>query len=160
MFDRIIKISKLLIYFSILFLLTDLSIDVLFEYDFPFATEILEIIHPFTHIALFLLLILYIYMIKELKKEKDFMMSKKDQTIAFIKGDFSASVGSFFSAKGLTSAEADVAYLIIKGLSYKEIADQRGSSVNTIRNQSYNIFKKLDCSGRSEFVAIVFDDIL
>lgn len=160
MFERLIKISYFLIFLSISFIILDILIDYTNYVRSSFENEILEITHPITHVALFLVIIFYFIILRYLKKAKDSMIFQKDETIKFIKGEFSASVISFLNLKGLTSAEADVAYLIIKGLSYNEIANQRGSSVNTIRNQASNIFKKLDCSGRSEFVAIIFDDIL
>jgi DNA-binding NarL/FixJ family response regulator len=50
----------------------------------------------------------------------------------------------------LTKAERDVAALVLEGLSNREIARARGTSVRTIANQVAAIFRKLKVTARVE----------
>ena len=50
----------------------------------------------------------------------------------------------------LTKAEKDVAALVLKGFSNREIARARGTSVRTIANQVAAIFRKLKVAARVE----------
>lgn len=63
-------------------------------------------------------------------------------------------------AWGLTNAEQDIGKLILKGLSHKEIALLRGTSVATVRQQAQSIYRKADLPGKSAFSAFFLDDIL
>lgn len=56
-------------------------------------------------------------------------------------------------ADTLTDAERDVARQVVAGLSKKQIARRRDSSVNTVANQVASIYLKLDVRSRAELVA-------
>ena len=60
----------------------------------------------------------------------------------------------------LTPAERDVAMLLLKGLSQKEIAQARATSENTIRQQSLLIYRKAGLRNRSELSAFFLEDLL
>lgn len=60
----------------------------------------------------------------------------------------------------LTKAEKDVAFLLLKGLSNKEIAEVRNTSVQTVRSQTNAIYTKSGLSGRSELSAFFLEDLL
>ena len=60
----------------------------------------------------------------------------------------------------LTSAEKEVAFLLLKGFSLKEIADIRGTSEKTVRVQSMAVYAKAELSGRSELSAFFLEDLL
>jgi DNA-binding NarL/FixJ family response regulator len=55
-------------------------------------------------------------------------------------------------APGLSAAERDVARLLIEGLSYAEIARQRGSSIHTVATQRWRVFSVLRVSGRYDLI--------
>ncbi len=61
---------------------------------------------------------------------------------------------------GLTAAEKEVAFLLLKGLSLKEIATARGTTEKTARVQSMAIYAKADLAGRSELSAFFLEDLL
>jgi DNA-binding CsgD family transcriptional regulator len=61
---------------------------------------------------------------------------------------------------GLTVAEKEVAFLLLKGLSSKEIAEVRGTTERTARVQSMAIYAKAGLSGRSELSAFFLEDLL
>lgn len=60
----------------------------------------------------------------------------------------------------LTPAEKEVAFLLLKGLSLKEIADVRQTTEKTSRIQSMAIYSKSGLSGRSELAAYFLEDLL
>jgi DNA-binding NarL/FixJ family response regulator len=60
----------------------------------------------------------------------------------------------------LTAAEKEVAFLLLKGLSLKEIAEVRKTSERTARAQSIAIYSKSGVSGRSALAAFFLEDLL
>lgn len=60
----------------------------------------------------------------------------------------------------LTAAEKEVALLLLKGLSLKEVADVRGVSEKTARAQSFSIYAKSGLAGRAELSAFFLEDLL
>lgn len=60
----------------------------------------------------------------------------------------------------LTTAEKEVAFLLLKGMSLKEIADIRQTAEKTARTQSMAIYAKSGLSGRSELSAFFLEDLL
>ncbi len=60
----------------------------------------------------------------------------------------------------LTVAEKEVAFLLLKGLSLKEVADVRKTTEKTARVQSMAIYSKAGISGRSELSAFFLEDLL
>jgi len=61
---------------------------------------------------------------------------------------------------GLTAAEHEVALLMLKGLRHKEIADLRGTSERTVRQQAATIYKKAGIGGRTDLAAFFMEDLL
>lgn len=60
----------------------------------------------------------------------------------------------------LTASEKEVAFLLLKGLSHKEIAEVRSTSEKTVRAQATVIYEKSGLSGRSELSAFFLEDLL
>lgn len=60
----------------------------------------------------------------------------------------------------LTPSEKDVALLLLKGLSLKEIAEVRKTSEKTVRAQSTMIYEKSGLTGRSELAAFFLEELL
>ncbi|WP_207891816.1 helix-turn-helix transcriptional regulator [Thiogranum longum] len=65
-----------------------------------------------------------------------------------------------FSEWGLTGSEVEVGWLLLKGLSLKEIALVRNTQEKTVRQQASSIYKKAGVSGRHAFSAWFIEDIL
>lgn len=61
---------------------------------------------------------------------------------------------------GLTAAEKEVALLLLKGLSHKEIAVARNTSERTARKQALAIYKKASLDGRAALSAFFLEDLL
>lgn len=65
-----------------------------------------------------------------------------------------------FERWGLSVAEKDVALLLLKGLSHKEIAIARNTSERTVREQGRSVYRKSGLSGRSALSAFFLEDLL
>jgi DNA-binding CsgD family transcriptional regulator len=76
-----------------------------------------------------------------------------------IKG-LSQGIARQFSEWSLTTAEREVGLLILKGMSYKEIAVMRDVSEKTIRQQAHAIYRKAKLSGRAALSAYFLEDLL
>jgi len=60
----------------------------------------------------------------------------------------------------LTAAEKEVAFLLLKGLSFKEIAVVRGAGERTVRQQALAVYAKSGLGGRAELAAFFLEDLL
>jgi DNA-binding CsgD family transcriptional regulator len=65
-----------------------------------------------------------------------------------------------FSRWNLTEAEREVALLLLKGLSLKEVADVRATSERTIRAQARSLYSKAGLTGRAALSAFFLEDLL
>ena len=65
-----------------------------------------------------------------------------------------------FEIWNLTQTEREVAMLLLKGLSFKEIASVRNTMEKTVRQQASAIYKKANVSGRHAFSAWFIEDLL
>ncbi len=65
-----------------------------------------------------------------------------------------------FADWSLTPSEQEVGWLLLKGLSLKEIAGLRETRGKTVRQQASSIYKKAGLSGRHTFSAWFIEDIL
>jgi DNA-binding CsgD family transcriptional regulator len=65
-----------------------------------------------------------------------------------------------FNEWKLTPSEQEIALLILKGLSFKEIAEVRNTKEKTVRQQATTIYRKSKVSSRHEFSAWFFEDML
>lgn len=60
----------------------------------------------------------------------------------------------------LTPSEKEVAFLLLKGMSLKEIAQIRQTSEKTARAHSIAVYAKAGLAGRSELAAFFLEDLL
>ena len=65
-----------------------------------------------------------------------------------------------FREWALTASEQQVAMLLLKGLSFKEIASVRNTVEKTVRQQASGIYKKAGVTGRHAFSAWFIEDFL
>ncbi|RVU41077.1 response regulator transcription factor [Lujinxingia sediminis] len=72
----------------------------------------------------------------------------------------SLAIDQQFDRWELTEAEKEVAILLLKGLSHKEIAALRQTSDATTRQQARAVYKKGQLSGRNELAAFFLEDLL
>ena len=72
----------------------------------------------------------------------------------------SRSIGLQLDQWQLSAAEKEVAFLLLKGLSLREIAAARRTSEKTARVQSSAVYAKSGLAGRSELSAFFLEDLL
>lgn len=92
----------------------------------------------------------------QLKAEQENFQKK----ISHLSNEFLNHIDEQFNKWSFTRGEKEIALLLIKGLSMKEIADIRGSNENTVRQQASQIYKKSALGGRMELSAFFLDDLL
>ncbi len=76
------------------------------------------------------------------------------------KGALDQRIKSQFDSWSLTPGEAEIAWLIIKGFSFEEIAGIRSVKGKTARQQATSIYAKSGAANRSEFTGLFIEDIL
>lgn len=70
---------------------------------------------------------------------------------------FSDAVNAEFERWHLTTAEREVALLLLKGMSLKEVAGARGTSERTVRQQAATVYSKAGVEGRAELASYFLD---
>lgn len=83
----------------------------------------------------------------------------KAESKKYIDG-LSAAIDLQLTKWNLTVAEKEVAFLLLKGMSLKEIAQIRNTAEKTARVQSMAVYSKSGVSGRSELSAFFLEDLL
>ncbi len=103
---------------------------------------------------------------RELKRERQLSQSLKQESEEwrgrsrkYVDG-LSKEIDEQLSKWNLSPAEKEVAFLLLKGMSLKEIATIRETSAKTARVQSMAIYSKAGLSGRSELSAFFLEDLL
>lgn len=74
--------------------------------------------------------------------------------------ELSAGIRRQFETWGLTAAEQEIGFLMLKGLSHKEIARLRATSEATIRQQAGALYRKANLTGRAALSAFFLEDLL
>ncbi len=93
----------------------------------------------------------------ELAKIKNHDWKQKTESAA---AQIRQMIDDQFGLWHLSQSEKEVALLLIKGFSMKEIAEIRSTHEKTVRQQSVNIYKKSSLSGRQQLAAFFLEDIL
>lgn len=83
----------------------------------------------------------------------------RSEARTFLNG-LGAAIDQQFSRWSLTDAEREVALLLLKGLSHKEIATVRAVSERTVREQARSVYLKAGLSGRVGLSAFFLEDLL
>lgn len=65
-----------------------------------------------------------------------------------------------FMTWGLTPAERDVAFFVLKGFSTQEIAGFRKTSEGTVKAQTNAIYRKAGVNGRGQLMSLFIDDLI
>lgn len=93
-----------------------------------------------------------------IEKHKD--IEKWKQKASDTMKGFSQLISIQFNDWGFSKAEKEVALLLLKGLSIKEISHVRGTSPGTIRQQATSLYEKAKIGGRAELSAFFLEDVL
>ncbi len=83
----------------------------------------------------------------------------KEENRKLLEG-LSAKIEQQFAHWKLTEAETEVGFLLLKGLTLKEIAGIRNTKLKTVQQQSQAIYQKTGLASRSELAAFFLEDLL
>lgn len=101
--------------------------------------------------------------LSSLQKEvdrKDQQLGDLSKKLKSFKEAFAEDVENTFREWEFTKAETQVAGLLLKGLSIKEIATIRNANENTVRSQCTSIYRKSKLANRSQLSSYFFDDLI
>ncbi|MHC9509821.1 helix-turn-helix transcriptional regulator [Kangiella sp. M94] len=95
----------------------------------------------------------------ELRESKQLLQEQKSQ-MQEARKEYSEVIRKQFDEWNLTGSEIDTAYLLLKGLSFNEIAEVRGIKEKSVRQQASQIYQKANLPGRHAFAAWFFEDFM
>jgi len=85
---------------------------------------------------------------------------RAEERLAELSGAFMETVTRQFDDWGLTTAERDVAFCLVKGLSIGDIAGVRKTSEGTVKAQMNAVYRKARVANRAQLVSLFIDDLL
>lgn len=94
--------------------------------------------------------------LEERREERDAWRASAEHALQ----GMSRAIDGQFEAWGLTSAEREVALLLLKGHSHKAVARQTGRSPQTVRQHAAAVYRKADLTGRAELSAFFLEDLM
>lgn len=87
-------------------------------------------------------------------------LAKVDARSPELAGQYRAVMQKQFDAWSLTASEQDVVIGMLKGLSFREIAELRQTREKTVRQQATSVYRKAGVGSRNELTAWFFEDML
>ena len=133
-----------------------------FVYDI--AVDLIEGGDSFLHIAIELLVFsaISIVLLRELRQVRRLNQAIREEKskTARLAGELLAVINDQFTQWHLSPSECEVALLLIKGLSMKEIAAAREVKEKTVRSQATSIYAKAGYAGRHELAAHFIQDLM
>ena len=95
----------------------------------------------------------------QLKKARG-QLAQLDTQSQKIASQYRAVMQKQFDAWHLTASEQDVVIGLLKGLSFREIAELRETREKTVRQQASSVYRKAGLASRNELAAWFFEDML
>ena len=138
---------------AMLFFAYDLAVDTFFEGEFGSPHFIIE---AFVFAAVSWTLVVNLRDLVGLHAR----LEQEQNRNKLLAGELATGIEEQMDAWRLTRSEKEVAWLIIKGFRFAEIADLRGVKENTTRLQASALYAKAGVSGRAEFVAEIVHQLL
>ena len=124
-------------------------------------------------VEIFLLILTFILFYISLKKfisnseKKDAELGKLrseyhqlKKKLSLHKQDMHQYIQMNFTNWKLTNSEKDIALLLFKGCTGKEISGIRNTNYQTVRSQISNIYRKAQVSNHNQFMAILIEDLI
>ena len=118
--------------------------------------------------AIMLALFLYEYLVQrralgelrgQLNKARG-QLARLDTGSRNLASQYRAVMQKQFDAWQLTASEQDVVIGMLKGLSFREIAELRETREKTVRQQASSVYQKAGVNSRNELAAWFFEDML
>jgi DNA-binding CsgD family transcriptional regulator len=163
-------IKELIIMLLLSFVIGGNLTDVVYDYNHgaSFAHLAVEVALVIASLALIGILSFGIWRESRSNRRLKAELASRDRTppaqqspgLAAARHDFAKVLQAQLEDWELTQTEKEVSLLLLKGLSFKEIAAVRNTLEKTVRQQASSIYRKAGVSGRHEFSAWFIEDIL
>lgn len=101
----------------------------------------------------------HVRLIRELEMARTMGERWRSEARTYLDG-LGAAIDTQFTRWGLTEAEREVALLLLKGLSHKEVAAVRSTSERTVREQARALYGKAGLTGRAALSAFFLEDLI
>lgn len=88
--------------------------------------------------------------------EREAWLASADAALA----GFSRAIDERFDGWSLTPTEREIALMLLKGRSHKQIAYDTGRSERTVRQHAVAVYQKSGLGGRAELAAFFLDDLM
>ncbi|WP_022954328.1 helix-turn-helix transcriptional regulator [Leucothrix mucor] len=98
--------------------------------------------------------------IKQQLQQANTRLSASNEKLKGVQQSYREVIQQQLTDWALTPSERDVAMLLLKGLSFEEIAGVWETKEKTVRQQASMIYRKSGLNGRHEFAAWFFEDFL
>ena len=148
---RLLALAALAV--AILFFAYDLVVDALFEGEFGSSHFIIELI-VFAGVSMALVVGARDLRLLRARLDRE---TRRNRAIS---GELANSIDDRMDEWRMTRSEKDVAWMVIKGYRFSEIAQARGVKESTCRLQATSLYAKAGVSGRAEFVAEILQPLL
>jgi len=96
---------------------------------------------------------------EELEASRQEALRWRDEAHEALEG-LGVAIDRQFARWELTPAEKEVALLMLKGLSHREIAEVRDVTERTVRQQAHAVYGKAGLAGRADLAAFFLEDLL
>ena len=117
-----------------------------------------------TALSLVVLLVGFLFLQRHVGKRRERELEKSlfsaEEELEGKLDDARNHIDEKFKKWRLTESENEIGWLLLKGLSFKEIADVRGTSERTGRQQARSIYAKSGLSSRSDLSAFFLEDFV
>ncbi len=157
----IIVIFSVIMLTNIIDVLNDIKLEVPFDH---ICEEVIIILLSFSG-ALYLLFDMKIKtrqvrrLVKQLSQKK-YQIKNMTAQMKQARENYSQAIKTQFTLWELSKSEQEVAWLLLKGYSFKEIAMFRATHEKTVRQQASSIYTKSGVDGRHSFSAWFMEDFL
>ncbi len=163
------EINIWVIFLGLLIVFGFLSIDVFSHYFgwYSFSHNIAELLSVVSLLGLIIYLIILLLRARitahEWKTRATYAEGEaqkwKEESKEILRG-LGNAIDRQFEEWKMTNVEKEIGLFILKGFSFKEIADFRSVSERTVRQQATSIYKKSGLGSRNEFSAFFLEDLL
>lgn len=138
---------------AILFFVYDLIADWLYEEEYGTVHFTLEFI---VFVGVSMAMVLGVRDLRRLRTQLSYEQHRNE----VFSTELAQSINDRLDGWRLTPSEKDVAWYIIKGYRFSEIAEARGVKESTARLQGTSLYAEAGVSGRAEFVAEILQPLL
>lgn len=135
-----------------LFFAYDIIADLLDDSESPFHIAVESIVF----LSITSILFVELRRVSHLSRD----ISREQIKTARLSGELLAVMKNQFSLWELSPSESEIALLLIKGLSMREISEARQVKEKTIRQQATSIYSKSGHAGRHELAAHFIEDLM